>query len=388
MDKQLHIFHMIDGLTFGGAETLLRDLAAGLESRGYRVTVGYSTPGPFVSELEKKGLRLVRFPRLGLIDPFLTLRLARFMRKEQPQVFHTHLFKSDFHGRLAARLAGVPVVVSTLHNNDVWANNWVMGHLYGSTAVWADRLIAVSEEVRQFHLQKTGVPVEKIVVIQNAVDVKAFTGHEEAAMRIRAEFGIAPDAPLFGIVGRLKPQKNVPMFLQAAVKILREQPNARFLIVGDGPLMPELEAQARELDLFPAAIFAGMRKDVPVILSSLDVLALSSLWEGLPVILLEAMASSLPVVSTAVDGVVGVVDPDVTAFLTPSGDPAVFAQACIRLARDPKLRKKMGQAGFEKVMKNYSLDAMIDRISDLYLQLLHNRGLSASLPTPGLDPRL
>jgi len=384
MDKP-HIFHMIDGLTFGGAETLLRDLAAGLEMRGYRITVGYSTPGPFVSELEKKGLRLVRFPRLGLIDPFLTLRLARFMRKEKPQVFHTHLFKSDFHGRLAARLAGVPVVVSTLHNNDVWANNWLMGHLYGSTAVWADRLIAVSEEVRQFHLQKTGVPADKLVVIQNAVDVKAFTGHEEEAKRIRAEFGIASDAPLFGIVGRLKPQKNVPMFLQAAVEILREQPNARFLIVGDGPLMPELEAQARELGLFPAVVFTGMRKDIPTILSSLDVLVLSSLWEGLPVILLEAMASSLPVVSTAVDGVVGVVDPDVTAFLTPSGDPAALAQACIRLARDPQLRKQMGSAGFEKVMKSYSLDAMINRISDLYLQLLRNRGLSASLPTPGLD---
>lgn len=383
MDK-LHVFHMIDGLTFGGAETLLRDLAAGLEMRGYQITVGYSTPGPFVSELEKKGLRLVRFPRIGLIDPFLTLRLARFMRKEKPQVFHTHLFKSDFHGRLAARLAGVPVVVSTLHNNDVWANNWLMGHLYGATAVWADRLIAVSEEVRQFHLQKTGVSAEKLVVIQNSVDVKAFIGHENAAKNIRAEFNISPEAPLFGIVGRLKPQKNVSMFLQAAVEILREQPHARFLIVGDGPLMPELETQARDLGLFPAVVFTGMRKDIPAILSALDVLVLSSLWEGLPVILLEAMASSLPVVSTAVDGVVGVVDPDVTAFLTPSGDPIAFAQACIRLAKDQQLRKEMGRAGFEKVMKNYSLDAMIDRISDLYLQLLRNRGLSASLPTPGL----
>ncbi|MBN8655981.1 MAG: glycosyltransferase [Anaerolineae bacterium] len=384
MDKP-HVFHMIDGLTFGGAETLLRDLAAGLESRGYQITVGYSTPGPFVSELEKKGVRLVRFPRLGLIDPFLTLRLVRFMRKEKPQVFHTHLFKSDFHGRLAARLAGVPVVVSTLHNNDVWANNWLMGHLYGATSVWADRLIAVSEEVRQFHLQKTGVAAEKLIVIQNAVDVNAFVGHETEAKQIRTEFNITADAPLFGIVGRLKPQKNVSMFLQAAVEILRQQPNARFLIVGDGPLMPELEAQARELGLFPAVIFAGMRKDVPAILSALDVLVLSSLWEGLPVILLEAMASSLPVVSTAVDGVVGVVDPDVTAFLTPSGEPALFAEACIRLAQDPQLRKKMGRAGFEKVMQNYSLDAMIDRISDLYLQLLHNRGVSASLPTSKLD---
>lgn len=381
MDK-IHVFHMIDGLTFGGAETLLRDLAAGLETRGYRITVGYSTPGPFVQELANKGLRLVRFPRIGLIDPFLTLRLARFMRKDPPQVFHTHLFKSDFHGRLAARLAGVPVVVSTLHNNDVWANNWVMGHLYGATAVWANRLIAVSEEVRTFHLQKTGVPSEKLMVIENAVDVNAFTGHEEAAKGVRAEFGIAPDVPLFGIVGRLKPQKNVSMFLQAAVEILQKQPNARFLIVGDGPLMSELKIQARDLNLYPAVVFTGMRKDVSAILAALDVLALSSLWEGLPVILLEAMASSLPVVATAVDGIVGVADPDVTAFLVPGGDHVAFAKACIQLAQDPDLRRKMGQAAYEKVIKNYSLDRMIDRISDLYLELLKGRGISASLPDP------
>lgn len=379
MDK-IHVFHMIDGLTFGGAETLLRDLAAGLETRGYRITVGYSTTGPFVQELQDKGLRLIRFPRIGLIDPFLILRLARFMRIDPPQIFHAHLFKSDFHGRLAARLAGVPVVVSTLHNNDVWANNWLLGHIYGATAIWANRLIAVSEEVRAFHLKKTGVPANKLMVIENAVNVNMFSGHEAAAQNIRAEFGIEADAPLFGMIGRLKPQKNVPLFLQAAAEILREQPNARFLIVGDGPLQSELEVQARELNLCPAVKFTGMRKDIPAILSALDVLALSSLWEGLPVILLEAMASSLPVVATAVDGVTGVADPDKTALLAPSGDSVAFAKACVRLARDPDLRRKMGQTAREKVLKHYSLDRMIDRISDLYLTLLKDRGINASLP--------
>ena len=317
----------------------------------------------------------------------MLVRLVRYLRSDPPQVFHAHLFKSDFHGRLAARLAGAPVVVSTLHNNDVWANNWIMGHLYGATSIWADRLIAVSEEVKTFHIQKTGVPPEKVVVIENAVDVQAFAGHEEAAKRIRAEFGISLDTPVFGIVGRLKPQKNVPMFLQAAVEILHELPNARFLIVGDGPLLAELKKQAQDLDLFPSVIFTGMRNDIPAILRSLDVLALSSLWEGLPVILLEAMASSLPSVSTSVDGVVGVVESDVTALLVPTGDYIEFAKACIRLARDPELRKQMGWAARERVTRNYSLDRMIDRISDLYLRLLHDRRTNVSLPTSGLDSR-
>ena len=373
--EKIHIFHMIDGLTFGGAETLLRDLASGLEDRGYRITVGYSTPGPFVQELANKNLKLIRISRFGLVDPFFMMKMIKLWRADPPQVVHTHLFKSDFHGRLAARLAGVPVVVSTLHNNDTWANNRLMGHLYGATAMWADQLIAVSPEVKEFHRSKTGVPEEKILVINNGVNVRAFSGYEEQAKQIRVEFGIAESAPLFGIVGRLKPQKNVAMFLLAAAEIIKLQPEARFLIVGDGPLQSDLELQTKNLGISSSVIFAGMRKDVPAILNALDVLVLSSLWEGLPVILLEAMAASLPVVSTIVDGVVGVVQPDVTTLLVPTSDHKALANACLRLARDPDLREKMGQAGLQRVSEYYSLDHMIDLVSSLYTELLTKKGL-------------
>jgi glycosyltransferase involved in cell wall biosynthesis len=368
--KQIHIFHLIDGLTFGGAETLLRDLAAGLEQRGYRITVAYSTHGAFVEELEKKGLRLIQIPRLGLIDPFFLYKIFQILKKENPDVVHTHLFKSDFHGRLAARLARVPVVISTLHNNDTWANNKILGYIYGLTSIWADRLIAVSPEVKEFHINKTKILPQKTMVIQNGVDVDSFSGYKEQAIKLRKDFGIESTAPLFGIVGRLMPQKNVPMFLLAAKEILQSQPNARFLIVGDGELREQLQQETQNLNLFPAVIFTGMRKDIPIILNALDVLVLSSLWEGLPVILLEAMASSLPVVSTAVDGVVGVAEKDVTAFLTPNRDASALAQACLLLASDSSLRDRMGKAGYDKVVKNYSLNNMIDKISEQYLELL------------------
>jgi len=378
--RKAHVLHLIDGLTFGGAETLLRDLASGLEKRGYRVTVGYSTPGPFVQELAEKGLTLKHIPRLAMIDPIFLFRMVRLMHLDPPQIVHTHLFKSDFHGRLAARLAGVPVVVSTLHNNDSWAKNRILGRIYGTTARFADCLIAVSPEVREYHLDKTGVPANKMMVIENGVDVAAFSGHEAGAKAVRAEFGIAPTAPLFGIIGRLKPQKDLPTFLLAAAEILRQQPDARFLVVGDGPLREELEAQAKELALFPALIFAGMRKDIPAIMAALDVLVLSSLWEGLPVILLEAMAAARPVVSTAVDGVKSVVIPDDSAILVEPGSPFALAQACVRLASDPALRAKMGQSGLKRVLDVYSLDVMIDRISALYNKLLTDRNLGELIP--------
>lgn len=383
--KTIHVFHLIDGLTFGGAETLLRDLASGLEQRGYRITVGYSTPGPFVKELENKGIKLLQIPRLSLIDPFFLLHIVQLLKKDLPDIVHTHLFKSDFHGRLAARIAGVPVVISTLHNNDSWANNRLLGFIYGGTAIWSDRLIAVSPEVKDFHIKKTGVPAKKVLVIENGVDVSAFVGHENQAQKLREEFDIAINVPVFGIIGRLVTQKNVSMFLLVAVEILRNKPDARFLVVGEGDLREKLEVQAKELGLFPALVFTGMRKDIPVILAAIDVLVLSSLWEGLPVILLEAMAASRPVVSTAVDGVVGVVDPNVTAILTPINDHVALAEACLRLANEPDLRQRMGHAGYEKVLNSYSLSRMIDKISELYVQLLNTKSKHLSI---NLDDQL
>ncbi|MFM8323068.1 MAG: glycosyltransferase, partial [Chloroflexota bacterium] len=304
--SRIRVLQLIDGLNIGGAEKLLCDLADGLQQHGLQVSVGYSTPGPLASELAALGVRLQRLPRLARVDPLLLGGMLRLVRREQPHIVHTHLFKSDFHGRLAARLAGVPVVVSTLHNNDAWVSRPIFGRLYGATARFADRLIAVSEEVRQYQLQHTGVPAEKIIAIPNGVDVRRFAPQPAERQAVRQAFGVPEHAPLFGVIGRLKPQKDHAAFLQAAALVLQQLPEARFLVVGDGPLRADLEAQAAGLGLPPALTFAGLRQDMPAIYAALDVLVFSSRWEGLPVTLLEGMAASLPVAATAVDGITGV----------------------------------------------------------------------------------
>lgn len=379
--KPAHVLHLIDGLNVGGAEVLLRDLTAGLVQRGYRVSVGYSTPGPLVEELRANGIKLTRLPRLARVDPLLMLGMLRLINSDPPQVVHTHLFKSDFHGRLAARLAGVPVVISTLHNADRWAEKWPLGVLYGGSARFADQLIAVSEEVRQYHLQKTAVSAEKLMVINNGVDVGRFNITAAVRQQLRAEFKISTESVLFGVIGRLKPQKDHNTFLDAAALILREVPSARFLVIGDGPLRAELEQRAAVLGLLPALIFTGLRNDIPQLLAALDVLIFSSLWEGLPVTLLEAMAAVKPVVATAVNGIAGVAIEDVTALLVNVADPAALSAACVRLARDPGLRLRLGQAGFRRVSEFYSLETMINQISSLYNDLLFARGLSAMIPS-------
>lgn len=375
----IHVLQLIDGLNYGGAEVLLRDLTLGLIQRGYRVTVGFSTPGPLVDVLLQSGIQLTRLPRIGRIDPFLLSGMLRLMRKDPPQVVHTHLFKSDFHGRLAARFAGVPVVVSTLHNADAWARRWPFGMLYGQTARFADHVIAVSSEVKDYHVAHSGIPAGKIDIIDNGVDVRKYRGLQDAGKKVRAEFGFSDDAILFGIIARLKPQKDHVTFLNAAAEILKDLPGARFLVVGEGPLLAELEGLADQLGLRPALIFAGLRNDIPEILAALDVLVFSSRWEGLPVSLLEGMAASKPIAATAVDGIKGVADS--CALLVPPGEPHALAAACKKLALDADLRSSLGQAGFERVANYYSLDAMIEKIAGIYNRLLRERGLGEHIPT-------
>jgi len=376
-----HALQLIDGLNIGGAEILLRELSVGLLRRGFRVSIGYSSSGPLVQELTSLGLPLTRLPRLLRIDPILFCGMVGLIRRESPQIVHTHLFKSDFHGRLAARIAGVPVVVSTLHSIDPWAQERSLGRLYGWTAHFADRVIAVSEDVRRFHATYTGIPEEKLVTIENGVDIHRFAGLESAGRSVRKELDIDNAALVFGVVGRLTPPKDHSTFLKAAALILQKAPQARFLLVGEGPLRKDLELQAQEIGLGNALIFTGLRKDIPAVLAAVDVLVFSSLWEGLPVALLEGMAAARPVVATAVGGIPEVVLPDKSAILVPPGDADALAQACLRLASDSATRHSMGQAGLERVVARYSIDAMIDRTAALYAKLLQERGLGQLIPS-------
>ena len=375
-----HVLQIIDGLNIGGAEILLRELTVGLMKRGFRISVAYGTPGPLVSDMKALGVHLIRIPRLLRVDPLQLTMLYRAIKMTAPAIVHTHLFKSDFHGRLAARLAGVPVVVSTLHSIDRWAERWPLGNLYGLTARYADRIIAVSEDVKNFHAQHTGVDESKFVTIDNGVDTDRYVGLGSARDTVRNELSIPQGSILFGIIGRLTPPKDHRTFLHAVKLIFEKVPHARFLVVGDGPLRESLVQLTGELGIQNAVIFTGFRKDIPAVLAALDVLVISSVWEGLPVNLLEGMASFKPVVATAVGGIPAVVTTE-TAILAPPSDPKAIAQACILLAEDSALRQRMGNAGHKRVIQHYSLDAMVDQTARLYAELLKAKGLQHFIPS-------
>jgi glycosyltransferase involved in cell wall biosynthesis len=375
MKQKIHVMQIIDSLTFGGAEVLLRGLAAGLMLNDYCVRVCYSTPGPIAEEIRSMDIPVTRLPHLARVDPILLWRIFLEIRRHKPDIVHTHLFKSDFHGRLAARLAGVPVVISTVHNCHNWVKNPVLGVTYGLTARLADRIIAVSDEVQNHVVRYAHLDPAKVTIIPNAIPIEQFKSANGRGTAVRKELGIPMGVPVIGIVARLAVSKDHETFLRAAALVLQSIPNTLFLVVGDGPLRASLETMASVLGISHATIFCGIRKDIPAVYDAMDILVFSSLWEGLPVALLEGMAARLPVVATSVGGIPGVIKPDVSGLLVPSSNAEPLAQACIKLIKNPHLREKMGLAGQSHVQAHYSMNGMVEKTVDLYQSLLLNAGL-------------
>ena len=376
MNQPIHILQIIDGLELGGAEGLLYDLTTRLAPNGFRVSVCYFEPGQLVDEFVKLGFPVKRIPWSSRVDLAAILRIKKLIQQDPPQIVHTHLFKSDFNGRLAARLAGVPVVLSTLHNCDSWARNPIFGPMYGVNALLADRLIAVADEVREFALQNFHIPGSRIVTIRNAIQIDHFENNASLGSSVRSELGIPSDAILFGIIARLDPQKDHENFLRSAAIVKNTCPNARFMIVGDGRLGESLKKLSTEMGLDKYVIFCGMRKDIPAVLSAMDVLVLSSQYEGLPMVLLEAMAASKPVVATAVNGVPGVVVDRETGFLVPPQNSQALADVCLKLAANKSLRLNMGESGYQRVKKYYNINDMTKNTIALYHALLERHGLN------------
>ncbi len=235
--SKIHVLYIIDSLKIGGAETQLCELVRCLMKKDYHVTVCYFTPGPLEEEINKLGAKSFRIARLYRVDPFIIFRLCRIIRQDPPHIVHTLLFKSDFHGLIAARLCKVPIVFSSLRNCDSWAQNPLYGRIYGAIINFADRIIANSEDVRQYFIRYAKAQPDKIITIHNGVDLYRFQNQEAPAKRVRKELQIKADAPLVTIVGRLSKQKDHSTFLSSAAKMADTLPDVRFLIVGDGPLL-------------------------------------------------------------------------------------------------------------------------------------------------------
>jgi glycosyltransferase involved in cell wall biosynthesis len=248
-----------------------------------------------------------------------------------------------------------------------------------STAkLWCRRLIVVSPALREEIAAWYGLPTGRFVAIPNGVDTTRFRPMpdlDKAALKreLLGDPAVRADTPLVLNVARLVPQKGLSYLARAARLVLDSRPDARFAVVGQGPLEDELARQVAELDLEGRFVLAGVRSDVPELMAAADVFVLSSLWEGLPISLLEAMSSGCPVVATEVGGVGGVVQSDRTGLLVPSEDPDALAQAILRSLNNPQESQQRALAAREWAHRHYSMETWVRKLEQLYLHELGQR---------------
>lgn len=358
----VRLLMVVDSLQVGGGEQQVAGIAASLHRKGYRVTVACSTDGMLSDALTGQGVP-VRILMPHLVKRRVSLSYARklrlLLREGQFDLVHAHVYASAAASALATLGTSVPLVV-TQHSEGTWS-----GRVARLVSRWtfrrAQRVIAVSQGIRNLLVTEYGVSPERVTVIPNAVTPV----DDEVKMPLDRSEG-----PTVGMVARLQPEKGVRVFLEAVPSILASVPACRFVIVGDGPLRAELEGRARELGVQDRVCFLGFQANARALVGKLDLLALPSLSEGTPLVVLEAMAAGVPVVASRVGGIPEQVRDGQEGLLVPPGDPAALSKACIELLRDPVRAREMGEAGRRLASSHFGYEAMVGRIETVYRLVL------------------
>lgn len=376
--QPLRVLFLLTSMPVGGAETLLVNLVRRLDRRRFAPEiVCLKEPGP-LGEMLAAEMPVHSELLACKYDLRILPRLMKLMSRPQADAVVT-VGAGDkmFWGRIAAHLAGVPVVASALHSTG-WPDG--VGRLNRLLTGWTDAFIGVADAHVDHLVQNERFPTEKVNTIYNGVDCERFAPQDASA--IRRELGIAAGAPVVGILAALRPEKNHELFLAGAKEIREAIPAAQFIVVGDGPKRPELEQLAADLDIANAVHFVGSRSDVPALLAACDVVALTSHNEASPVSILEALACDVPVVASNVGSVCETVIDGETGRLFPAGDLAAFVAATVDLLQSPADRQRLGAEGRRRVEARWSLDAMVRGYEQLIERIYAAKATSVALAPP------
>jgi glycosyltransferase involved in cell wall biosynthesis len=389
---RIKILRVIARLNMGGPALHVSYLTAGLRERGYDTTLVAGTLArgedsmSFVADA--RDVDVVRIDELGreispLRDLVATLRLARLIRRERPDILHTHTAKAGTVGRVAALLAGrraPPIVVHTFHGHVLRGYfGPLRSRLFRLLERWlaarTTALIAVSPQVRDDLVALGVAPPERFVVIRLGIELdERVAAERDGRTESRRYLGIASERFVVGWIGRMTAVKRTDDVLVAFRRLRDDGVDAVLCMVGDGPDRPELERRAHELGVVRDTLFLGYQEDVAPFYAAFDALVLPSSNEGTPVSAIEALAAGRPVVATRVGGVPDVVQEGQDGFLVDPGATDDLADRLARLARDPALRERMGRAGRERVLPRYAVARLIDDVDRLYRSLLATAG--------------
>ncbi len=369
---RIKILYVIGQLGCGGAERQTAELVKRLPRDLFEPVV-CCLHGPDVlgDEIEDAGVRVIYMGKKRGVLSGTTFRLADLIRRERPAVLHSYLFSANWRSLLAGRLMRVPLIISSVRNVDIHSRSATVA-IEWALAGLTDRVIANAGAVKDHVSRRHLIPAEKIHVIYNGVSLTR--ANERASDRTRA----SDRGGCVAMIASLTPKKDHGTFLEAVKLITKDAPDARFRIVGGGALRDELADRAKAMGLSDVVEFTGARDDIGALLSEIDVSVLTSLKEGCSNVVLESMAAGCPLVVTDVGGNRELIVSGVTGYLVPPGDAAGIARHVLELLRDPDLRRRMGEAGRERVRSRFTAGRMVADTVAFYLSVLKKRA-------PGLE---
>jgi glycosyltransferase involved in cell wall biosynthesis len=367
------ICHLLHGLRIGGAEVLAAGLARKLRE-SYRVVFGcLDEIGSLGEELRREGFRVELLGRRSGVDWRCALRLADYLQHERVQLVHAHQYTPFFYGLAARVIWRRPPIVFTEHGRHYpdyprpkrrFVNRLLLER--------RDRVLGVGEAVRQALIRNEGFPAQRVRVIYNGVDCEAIADGAGDRATIRREWSVGADALVIVHVARLDYLKDHATAVRALEHVVQQRPDACLVLIGEGPLLASLQDLLRQRGLTAAVRFLGLRTDVARLWTAADICLLSSISEGIPLTLIEAMAAGLPVVATRVGGVAEVVEDGRTGLLAPAGDDALLARHLLRIGADPELGRDMGRQGRQRAERLFSERQMHERYHKLYAEVLRS----------------
>ena len=364
----MKILHIINSLDCGGLEKFVIDLSAEQNARGHKAQIACLQKGGDLKPLAKDHKLLVTtFDKKGGIDFKLISQLSTLIQKEKFDIVHTHNIAPLIYGTIASKLAFNHHIIQTRHGREpVRANS----------LIWAlnKKVVTISNDAKEFLLQNNSVNENKISVIHNGINLKAFNAPltDEQKNNFKKELGLKEDTLILGNVGRLAREKDQGSLIKAFKKLISKKIKVELVIVGDGPLKNNLMQLAKEFDVFDQIKFLGYRSDISKLLQIFDIFILSSFTEGISLTLLEAMASGKPVIATKVGGNPEVVVDNVTGILVPCGFPERIESAVMKLYANRSLLPEYGQAGQKRAYELFSLDRMTSEYEKLYQEINKN----------------
>ncbi len=378
--KRLKILHIVSDSAPGGVPSLVYLLLKHRDKTRFEMAVACRTNGPFYQEALSLGVKVYPIQMEKKLDWRGVLALWQICREWRPDVVHTHANRAGLAGRIAAFLANRPIIIHSTHGLHLTEHHlprriFFLKRIEQLLGLLTTRLLACSKSEAELFTRLKLVPARKQAVIENGIELEKFYQADTAKKReLKVALGFPPACFLISTIGRLTEQKAPQIFIEVAAKIAEACPDARFLIVGDGPMRVELESLSKIKKLDERLNFMGAveREKIPDILAAFDLFILTSLWEGFPFVVIEAMAAGVPVVSTATIGPIDQIIHGETGLLAPVNDIEKLAEHALNLLQNPALARHLAQNACEYTCNHYSIQNIVPRFENLYLSLSKN----------------